>query len=328
MAKIINKILKKLTPETIKVEMEIIKKKRLSPAIKKWVKRYEKLGERDRFIWMWLSRMLSIIQLPIISKKYRKSLLEIKLLIVMFLVQLDDVADKNQKQNLLKELLKIPLEQNYIHACHLNSRDKKYLLFTQKLWNYIIRKIKKYPRYKEFKEIFYYDVNQMLNAMRYSYILNTYPYLINKTESWLFISHNMGFFIYFDLDLMCAPNFNFKILGPMREIVWRIQKMARIGNWVSTWEREIGEKDFTSGVFAYAIDSGVIFVDELKEKKESEVIKKIKKAKIEDRLLKEWEQYYYEIKELSKKIKGFGASEILPRFEKLLVGHLISRGYK
>jgi len=55
---------------------------------------------------------------------------------------------------------------------------------------------------------------------------------------------------------------------------------------------------------------------------------KIKKAKTEERLLKEWEQYYFEIKELGKEIKIFSTKEFLSRLEKLIILHLISRGYK
>jgi len=328
MGKIINKVLKKLTSQQIKKELETVKKIQLSSELQKWVNEYKKVGERPDFIWKWLCRMLSIIQLPIISQKYRKSLLEIKVFVVMFMVQLDDVADKKQNWNLLNELLKIPLEQNYIELRRLKSEEKQYLIFTQKLWNYITKRIKRYPKYKELKEVLSYDISQVLNAMKYSYLVNKNPYLINKTEYWLYLPYNMGFFLYFDLDLMCSPNFNFKALGSMREIIWKAQNMARIGNWVSTWEREIKDKDFTSGIFAYAIDSGVISIDDLKKENESEIIKKIKKAKIEERLLNEWEQYYFEIKELGKKIKKFNIKDFLSRFEKLIIGHLISKGYK
>ncbi len=328
MGKIINKILKKLTPRRIKKELETVKKIQLSPGLQKWVREYEKVGERSEFIWKWLCRMLSIIQLPIISQKYRKSLLEIKVFVVMFMVQLDDVADKKQNWNLLNELLKIPLEQNYIELRRLKSEEKQYLIFTQKLWNYITKRIKRYPKYKELKEVFSYDISQVLNAMKYSYLVNKNPYLINKTEYWLYLPYNMGFFLYFDLDLMCSPNFNFKVLGPMREIIWKAQNMARIGNWVSTWEREIKDKDFTSGIFAYAIDSRAITVDDLRKGAKSKIIKKIKQLKIEKKLLKEWERCYFDIEKLGKKIKTLDTKEFLSRFEKLMTSHLISRGYK
>ncbi len=117
-------------------------------------------------------------------------------------------------------------------------------------------------------------------------------------------------------------------LGKFREVAWNAQKMSRIGNWVSTWEREIDEKDFTSGVFVYALDSGVISINDIQKGNKSKIIKKIRNSKIERKLLKEWEQNYYEINKLARKIKSVDVRSIPQALEKVLFFHLSSRGYK
>jgi len=325
---IIEKILKQLTSDKINKEIEVVRKIKIPSGIKKWIKEYEKTGERDEFIWKWLYNMFQVVHLPDVPKKYQESLLELKILLTIFIVQLDDVADKGKNFNLLNELLKIPAQQDCIKYDNLNNTEKKYLFFTKNLWSYIEKKIQKYPNYQKCKTFFNYDVDQVLNAMKYSYLVNQNPYLINKTEYWMYLSYNMTFFVYSDFDLMCCSYFDFKKMGALREIISKAQKMARIGNWVSTWEREIEDNDFTSGVFAQAVHLGVLSADELKRKNKANIIHKIKKAKIEKNLLYEWEKYYFEIKKIGKKMPIIDVNKFLYSFEKLIILHLTSKGYK
>jgi len=328
---IVEKILKKLTPKRIKKEIETIEKIKLPPDLQKWVKEYEKVRERDRFFWKWLYRANQLIVFPETTKKYQKSLRKTKTLFNMFLALLDDVADRTRNKKLLKELLKVPFESDYIKISHLNQKEGNYLKFAKKLWARIYKTIKAYPRHKDLKEIFEYDVAQMLNAMNYANLVNQDPYLINETEYWIYLSHNMQAIINLMMDLICSPKFNLKKIGLFREIAWESQKMARIGNWVSTWEREIIDKDFTSGVFVYAIQKGVVTPKELTQnRKTSSVMMRVKRfnLNIKKTLLKRWEKSYKKIGKLGKQANLKNVEIFQRRLEKLLFMHLSSQGYK
>jgi|SRR3989344_1843685 len=324
---VIEKILKQLTPARIKKELKAIQRIQLPPRLQKWVREYEKIGERNSFFWKWLYKAVQLITSPTTSKKYRKSLWEIKVLTIMFITLLDDVADKTDKRDLLNELLKIPLNRTNIKLNRFNIEKKQYLISTRRLLKYIIKIIKKYPRYEEFREIFDYDILQACNSIRYSNLVNKIPSLINKTEYSEYLPYNMQGFVSYDLDLMCSLKFKTQEIRILREIIWRLQKMARISNWITTWEREIGQNDFTSGVFAYAIDIGKVNVDGLQTKNTLDIIKQIKNSNVEKILLKEWEKYYYEVEKFSKKIKVINIRKILSGLEKFLILHLTSRGY-
>ena len=329
---IIEKILKQLTPERVKKEVEVVKKVKLSKEVQKIAQDYKRLGDpnRNEYLWKWIFRGTEVFTGNRVSKKLLPNLLESKLLLFILDTFFDDIADKYKLRNkkLLKEILKVPFQQEYIEFNKLNRKEKECVNFAIDLWDRIEKKIRKFPRYKEFKDIFEYDVSQFLNVIKYSYLVHKNNYLLNKTENWMYLPHSMQVVINTTLELMCMPKFDVKELGKFREVAWNAQKMSRIGNWVSTWEREIDEKDFTSGVFVYALDSGVISINDIQKGNKSKIIKKIRNSKIERKLLKEWEQNYYEINKLARKIKSVDVRSIPQALEKVLFFHLSSRGYK
>ncbi len=186
---VVTGILKQLTPERIKKGIEEVQKVELPPELQKWVEEYEKVGKRSNFLWKWLYEMFKIVHLPFIPESAEKKLLDIKLLFTMFITLLDDVADRNGDQILLKSLLEIPFQKGKFNFNSLNFEEKKCFELSLKIWNHILSLMQKnLVDYKKYKEIFEFDLFQALNEMRYAYFFNKYPYLINKTEYWAFLS--------------------------------------------------------------------------------------------------------------------------------------------
>jgi hypothetical protein len=245
----------------------------------------------------------------------------------MFIVQLDDIADKEQKQKLFGELVKIPFQSDFIKTNHLNLEDKKYLIFTQKLWNYIKKQVKNYSNYENLKRIFEYDIYQIFNSMKYSCLVNENPWLINKAEFWLYLPNNMAFMLGLMINLMGASKFNFKNIGALREIICEAQKIGRISNWLSTWRREVKEDDFTSGIFAYAIKKDILKADDIKILSKNKIVEKIRRANIEIYLLRDWQKYFNNIKKYIK-CKFIDIEGILEGQKQLLFLDLITVDYK
>lgn len=309
-----NKILKKLTPERIKKELAEIQAIELPENLQKWVKEYKKVGDRVDITWKAFLKAQEVLNYFSVPVKYRDCLDEIKFLFAMFTVLIDDVADKWQNKKLLSEINKLLFSNNSLKRGGLSQRERNYLEFTLKVWSRIKYLMEKAPRYNDFYVLFEYDVKQVINAIDYDLMINHCPALINITESWLYAPHSMQFLFTTSINLMFLPTFRMEELGLIREINWLVQKMARIGNWIYTWKREVKERDFTSGVIAYAIQlNGISFKKNLGQQIEAE------EMKINQYLKKEWKECYYKLYSFDQKTTVIDIPKLLIGMEILLI---------
>lgn len=303
----------------------------LPQEIEELIKEYKEAGgKRNNFLWKWSLLVFKEagIMFSNVKKEYFKVLPNTKVVLTLFITLQDDISDKYKDQALLKELLKIPFNMESVNFNLFNDDQKNYIRFTIKVWKYIETKIKEFPNYEIFKDVFEYDLKQLLNSMAYSELVNKNPNMINLKEAGIYGCHNMAVFLYTDIDLMAAENFNVNELGDLRNIVWNAQQMARIGNWLSTWKREVKEKDFTSGIIAYAIKKGIVRNNDLLELNADELIKKIDVPAIKNFFMSSWKKNYEEINSFSSTITSIDIKKLLDGLKKLLELHLLSEGYK
>ncbi len=326
---VVEKILKQLTPERVEKEIKEIQEVELPSELQKWVREYENVGGRSVLFWKIIYAFNKELTPFKISKPYERLLLETKFLVSMLVVLVDDIADGRKNEEVLQYFLDIintRRKKNTISK--FNKKEIKYYDFSLKVWKNIRSRIKKCPFYDEYKDLFYYDIQQIFNAMKYAYLVNKHKYIINKTENWLYSPHTSQGMVNCMLDLMCYQNFNINELGSTREVYWNAQKMARISNCLSTWKKEVAEKDFTGSVIVYAIDSGLLSLDKLNSISENELLRIISSSNIKTKLLEEWEKCFKEIKNIQRKIKLVDLNEFINKLEKMLVIYLIMENYK
>lgn len=302
-----------LPKSTLKPEVVANHNKHLN-MIRDDIEGYGKVGCRDVRLFNWLLWVFENVGLPIVDNKYTTSLVLLKTRFTIFEVLIDDVVDNNEKRDLrlLEELLKIPFYSEYINTERLNNKQLKYLNYARLIWSKIKNEFLSYPKYQKYKEALDFDINQMLNAMRYSRFVNTTPNAANFVENKVYVPHGMLILIQSDFDLMCSTKFDDREFGELREIVYLSQRLAKIGNLIATYPRELLEQDMSSeAVIRFTKEYGSDF----KFKLNKLLNKESRYPKFEKEIIKEWKEQYDTVKSLTTKVKSIDMSKFMQEYE-------------
>lgn len=316
------------SPEDIRREIGSAVGRELSPALASWADRYGAVGRRNLYLWKWCRQGVEVTTLPCVAPELRDDVGDTKVLGVMLDVLLDDVADQNGEDELLDRLLAFPFDLTPQTFAKFPPDRQRYANFTAEVWAEIDRRARSFPAYEEYAALLRYDYLQLFNTMRYSHLLNRRPALMNLVEHDLYTPHNMHMMISSTLDLMCSPSFWRQELGLLREAVWHGQCMGRIGNLCTTWERELGERDYTSGVYARALMAGDLSPDDLARGDRERIRRAIREGGHEEYFLARWQEHRHSILARRPNLKSFDLGDLVRGLERLICLHLGSRGFK
>src|SRR3989441_12722255 len=220
---------------------------------------YKSVGRRNIEYFAWIHDVYSWIPLPSVSFDRRKVLGEDKTKLAIFDILADDLADNYTTRSfaMLEQLTKIPWQ-----AEDTSVETNDYLQVARKVWEDLISSVSLYPRFGEFERIFYFDLRQVLSSMLYSYLANTEG-IENPVETNFYSSYGCVVEVAIDMDLMCSPAFDMRELGLIRTIACLAQKVAHVGNMMTTYPSEVLESDVSSPIISLALRKGLIRRDEL-----------------------------------------------------------------
>ena len=293
----------------------------------------EVVGIRDRFLWKWFHSLSPHFRLSAVDERYAGKVRNDKSLITFYVTLLDDLIDNRNDWATFQEAAKLPFS-----GCTADSDrygvDGECLELAADVWDELDRSLRTAPQFREYVELFRFDLRQTLNAVRYAYIVNNHPYSVNTTEAYAYSSHNMVMLAFSDADLMHSPAFDREEFAVLRTSLWKAQRMARIGNWVSTWKRELAEGDFTSGVVAHAHEAGIISDEDLRRlwaNPTEEVIdpirRRVEEHDVPGELLDEWRRHHEELAH-GPELETVDLGALLDGMETVLAFHLDSEGRK
>lgn len=315
--------------------MQNVLQHELPPELDALVDEYVTLeGARDRFMWQWVHELAPQNTLPIVEAAHLDKVPTDKTLTILFVTLLDDVLEKRRDRVTFEEASKLPFPSRSVNWDR-RGLDVPYVEFAQKVWEVLDRRLAAAPEYSEYVRLFRYDLRQAINAIEYTHLVIERPDLATMHDLELYESHNMVMYAYLDIDLMHADRAYKDDLAVLRRAMWPAQQMARIGNWLSTWERELREGDYSSGILVYALSHDVITKADLDaieagdEAAFEAAVTRIEDHGVEELFLARWDDFQAELRSINRhEIHSIDLTPYVEGLKVVMRYHLASRGLK
>ena len=309
--------------------LEEINRVELPERVTKLVNEYEALnGERDRFLWQWMYSLFPAFTLSSVAEEHRDHVLAQKMVLTMFVTVLDDLVDNRGDRATFEQARRLVENPAAVDRSRVEVSDE-YFDFIEHLWTSFTDGLEDAPRGDEFEDVFEYDCRQTLNAMDYSAVVNENPRIANIGGAEHYDTHNMVMFPYADVDLMYSPEFDMADFGTVRDLLWDLQEMARIGNWLTTWEREVAEGDYSAGIVVLALQEGIVTPEELEaaENNGAEVIERIRDEDLEGTFRDRWATHYRNVRDREFNTESVDLDALVDGLETVSQYYEASQGY-
>lgn len=290
------------------------------------------LGKRGTYLWDWVYTNCTNTQLQ--SNSYRNIINErfannIKTLGVLWDVLIDDIVDeldidlaKEMTPYLLDDLAKGKKEG-------LSSAMIDYILYSKKIYSLIYDLCSHLPYFKRYHPKLIYEYNRLSDTMRYSLSIRENASNISLHSYIDKLSNNMHMRINGTIDLMCiAEELTPEKLSDIQTIFTIAQRMGRIGNSITTYERELPKKDFSSEIIAFLLEYN--FIEPIHLQDTEYIFHIINKTDIENTMWKIWWNYYKLLLVYQDKgnLKELNLDKYIKGIIKLKSFHKESRGKK
>lgn len=308
-------------------EQRQIADQRFSAELAPWIAAYEEIGERGGYIWKWCLHGVDLITLSCVPDALRGDARDTKVLAGVFNVLVDDVADQQGNGQLLTVLRKM-VHCGDVSFDGFSAEERRYGELTRRVWREIWRRAKRYPCYDRYAGLLEFDLAQLFNTVHYSHLVNSNPYILNVVEHDDYSPQGMGLLSFAMIDLMCSPRFIAGELGKLREAMWHAQWMARIGNLITTWHREVTDRDYSSGVFAHAVARHDLTIDQLVAGDSDQITAAIEHGGHEAYFLRRWKKHRAHVQRLLDDVQSVDLRAMIHGLERLLRTELVSRGHK
>lgn len=300
----------------------------LPPAVAELSEEYDRrVGDRDRYLWKWIHNLFDAFTLSCVPEGRRESVKTTKTVLTMFVTVLDDLADRRRDGATFAQARRVPYAPGAVDP-ETPGVDGELVRFVRRLWDAVETRLLDAPRRGEFDDLLAFDLRAVIAAMDYARVLNDTPSMANLEGTRHYGPHNMTMFPYADVDLMYSPGFDAGELGALRALVWDLQRMARIGNWVTTWRRELREDDYSAGVVVAALERGLFDPRAGCGRSADEAAATIEAHGLDREFLREWRRRFDAVRRRSVDVATVDTDRLIDGMRTVMEHHLASDGYK
>jgi hypothetical protein len=298
----------------------------LSADVLRWIEGYASVGKRNLYLWRWARLGAELTTLPCIAPELLAPVCDTKVLSIMLCVLLDDVADLHGRGEFLDLLIRVVCDLRAEDFSPLPDAERRCAEAVYKLSREYEQRVRSYPHFDEFEEMLRYDASQFANTLRYSHLLNRHTSYLNLAEHDLYLPHNMHMMSFATLDLMCTSDFPREHLGNLREAAWHGQCMGRIGNLLSTWRRELQQRDLTSGIFARALAAGDLSPEQIAGQDADQIERALRGGKHQFYFVRRWQHHRERLEEALSRVRGVDLHALLAGHDRFFQMHVASQG--
>jgi hypothetical protein len=289
----------------------------------------EVTDDRDQLLWKWLWHVLPEFRLSCVPAELAGTARKAKFCFSVYMTLLDDVSERHRDRATFQAGRRIPFSDS-VPGAGDPAVDSELFALLEHAWELTDRYMDAGPERASMAETFEFDFRQSLNTMDYNRLVNDDPALASPTGADLYDTHNMLLFPYVDIDLCFSPGFDSADLPTLRDVTWEAQRLVRIGNWVTTWERELAEDDYTSKVVVEALDRGIVTRDQLTDEAVPDAVirRRIAESDIVREQLLEWNRTYGSLRSREFDVRSVDLDAFVDGIRYLLEVDVKARGYK
>jgi hypothetical protein len=102
--------------------------------------------------------------------------------------------------------------------------------------------------------------------------------------------------------------------------------MGRIGNLLSTWRRELRQKDFTSGIVARALASGDLSAEQIANQDADEIERVLRAGKHQFHFIRRWQHHRDCLEAALARVRSIDLGAVLDGHDRFFQMHVASQG--